>query len=226
MRVGVFIYGRTDSSRLPGKVLKPFGQVTLIEHVIERALQVHATDCGLLTTDRVVDDGLAGVADACGIDVVRGSATDLVARTVEAIDTLGVARFVRVNADSPLFEPRLVNACLDRRGDERFVSNLLERRFPYGVAVEVVESSLYVTMAHLARADELEHVTMHLYRRLRRGSILSLRQQYDHSHLHLAVDTQADYERMRSMFPTWGSRHAPYWELLGLQEPVPHWRYQ
>ena len=226
MSLGVFIYARVDSRRLPGKVLRPFGESTLLHHVIDRALQVHAARWSLLTSDRSIDDPLASAASDAGLDVVRGSATDLVSRTVKAIDTLHVDRFVRINADSPVFEPRLVNAALQRRsqeGQEGLISNILERRFPYGVAVEIVDAMHYLQLVDTARSDELEHVTKHLYRQLHGTTLLSLTQDADHSHLHLAVDTNEDYQRVRAIFDAPTSRLAPYWELLGLAEPVLRW---
>ncbi len=223
MSLGVFIYAGADSRRRPGKVLRPFGQTTLLQHVIDRARQVHATRWSLLTSDRSIDDPLAAAARDAGLDVVRGSATDLVTRTVTAIDTLDVDRFVRINADSPLFEPRLVNAALQRSSADDLVSNIIERRFPYGVAVEIVDAKHYLQSVDTARSDELEHVTKHLYRQLDGSTLLSLTQQADHSHLHLAVDTSEDYERVGALFDTPDSRLAPYWELLGLQEPALRW---
>ena len=224
MSLGVFIYARVDSRRLPGKVLRPFGRATLLEHVIRRSLQVRAQRWSLLTSDRDIDEPLARVAGDLGLDIVRGSATDLVARTIKAIDTLEVTRFVRVNADSPLFEPRLVNALLERGRLEEFASNLLERRFPYGVAVESIDASLYQSLATTAGADELEHVTQHLYRQLERLSALSLTQQADHSHLNLAVDTQDDYERVQALFHPDTPPTTPYWELVNLEEPTLLWK--
>lgn len=223
MSLGVFIYARADSRRLPGKVLKPFGQSTLLHHVIDRARQVNATRWSLLTSDRTIDDPLAAAASDAGLDVVRGSATDLVTRTVTAIDTLRVDRFVRINADSPLFEPRLVNAALQRGSADGLVSNIIERRFPYGVAVEIVDATLYLQLADTAQPDELEHVTQHLYRQSHATTVLSLTQHADHRHLHLAVDTHEDYQRVRALFAPPTSPLTPYWELLGLQEPALRW---
>lgn len=223
MKLGVFIYARADSRRLPGKTLRPFGHTNLIQHVIDRARQVYATSWALLTSDRAIDDPLVTAASDAGLEIVRGSATDLVTRTITAIDTLHADRFVRINADSPLFEPRLVNAALHRSSGEDLVSNLIERRFPYGVAVEIVDATHYLSLADTARPDELEHVTRHLYRQAHTSTVLSLTQDADHSHHHLAVDTLEDHERVRALFHYPASPLAPYWELLRLSEPVLRW---
>lgn len=223
VHLGVFIYARADSRRLPGKALLPFAQSTLLEHVFRRAQEVQASSYSLLTSDRAIDDDLGAVARDAGLNVVRGSASDLVQRTITAIDTIGVDRFVRINADCPLFEPRLVNAAL-QRSQQDLVSNVVERRFPYGVAVEIVDTGYYLRLADAARPDELEHVTKHLYRRPRTGTILSLTQVEDHSCLRLAVDTPADYERIRLLCQPPASPLAPYWELLGLPDPALRWK--
>lgn len=221
--LGVFIYARADSRRLPGKALLPFGQGTLLDHVINRARQVHAKTWALLTSDRTVDDPIASTASEAGFEVIRGSATDLVARTLNAVHALDVDRFVRINADSPLFEPHLLNSALDRGSSEHLVSNLIDRRFPYGVAVEIVGTNLYLRLADTVRPHEREHVTQHLYRQVSAGSLRSLSQQADHSHLRLAVDTAEDYEHVQALFDPPASPLAPYWDLLALEEPVLRW---
>ncbi len=130
---------------------------------------------------------------------------------------------MRVNGDSPLFEPSLINAALHRCSGHGLVTNLIERRFPYGVAIEIVDTVHYLNLADTAQPEELEHVTRHLYRQADTSTVLSVTQQEDHSHLHVAVDTLEDYERVHALFYNAASPLAPYWELYGLSEPVLRW---
>lgn len=219
--VDVFVYARIDSYRLPGKALIELGGMKLIERVIRRAQMVDAGRCVLLTTDRVVDDSLVEVARAQGIVVVRGDAHNLVNRTIKAIKELDTQVFVRVNGDSPFFEPQLVNVALENFRSVDFISNLPLRLFPYGVGVEIVTSSSYIKAANLATPAQVEHVTKHLYG----AGVLTKRllgQTQNQGNLHLALDTPDDRLRLSKLM----SGHpfdAPYWEIFGREKPELFW---
>lgn len=220
MRKFVFIYARTDSRRFPRKVLTPLWGRALIDIVCDRALRVPAEGYALLTSDRPVDDALALHVEGRGIDVVRGDADDLVKRTVQAINETGATLFLRVNADSPLFEPSLAEQALGFMGDPIFVSNLFNRKFPYGVAVEWLGADFYKGFASCARSDELEHVTKHLYRLGSEIPRWSIEQDRDDSELTFALDTQKDHSTLESLNDEGDIRLDAYWKLLGLKPPV------
>ena len=219
MRIGVFVYARSDSRRLPGKLLKEFTDTNLLGHVLRRAMNVNATDWLVLTSDRPVDNDIGLQASRMGFDVCRGSASNLVARTLEGLRVCPVEYFVRVNADSPWFDATLVNAAIGELSGP-MTSNLVTRRFPYGVSVEIVESAFYGRTASVSRERELEHVTQHIYRTGKAGELRSLIQDRDDSHLRLTVDTQDDYQNMKIFFssPAVDSQTS-YWNFLNLSEP-------
>lgn len=220
MRIGVFVYARSDSRRLPGKLLRKFGETSLLDHVLKRASNVNATDWLVLTSNRPVDNVIDFQSRRLGFEVCRGSANDLVARTLEALRVCPVTHFVRVNADSPWFDATLVNDVIGALSG-RMTSNLVTRSFPYGVSVEIVESDFYKRKASLAIANELEHVTQHIYRTTRHGELRSLIQDRDDSSLRLTVDTQDDYERMIALFSQPGVElQTSYWDALELPRPV------
>jgi len=151
--------------------------------------------------------------------VCRGSANDLVLRTLEGLNVCPVTHFIRVNADSPWVDATLVNDAISGHSGA-MTSNLLERRFPYGVSVEIIESDFYKKTAEASRADEVEHVTQHLYRTRKEGELRSLMQDRDDSYLRLTVDTQFDYQNMTDFFSKPGVDYqTSYWEALNLARP-------
>lgn len=219
--VDVFVYARLDSARLPGKALKKLGGMSLIERVVRRAQLVHRSRCVLLTTRRSLDDPLEDVAADLGIGLIRGDSEHLVNRTTTAIKDLKTNLFVRVNGDSPLFEPYLVNKALERVSPEKMVSNLPLRQFPYGVGVEIVSAELYLECSALATPADFEHVTRHLYRDGVAEKLL-LGQRSSDSDLKLTIDTENDYARLSNLL----SMHpfdAPYWDILGRCKPELLW---
>lgn len=220
--VAVFVYARFNSSRLPGKALLPFGASTLLGRVMGRASLVEAGNHVLLTSTERSDDALVEVAHQQGLSVVRGSLTNTVERTLQAITRTNCSHFVRVNGDSPFFDADLVNLTLQSAPQSPLTSNLFNRTFPYGVSVEVVDASYYRKHARFATSIEKEHVTHHLYRLGWVSGGLSVQQEADQSSFRLTVDTKSDYVTLTELA---GRSHceAPYWEILNLEEPRVSW---
>ncbi|MBK1634226.1 cytidylyltransferase domain-containing protein [Rhodovulum adriaticum] len=221
-----FVYARCDSSRLPGKILREIAGHTVIDIVHARAARVAVDRVVVLTTDREVDDPLAAHCAQRGYLCFRGDPEDLVRRTLQAIEVYAPAAILRVNGDSPLFDPALANAALARldNGTE-MVSNIVERSFPYGIAVEWIATDAYVRLADAAEPQEREHVTQHLYRL--RGA-LSLCSMTDtggnHADLRLTLDTQQDWDALSRLCSGRDVTKVPYWRLCGIAEPTPAFR--
>lgn len=221
MRPVVFIYARSDSRRLPGKALMPLAGTPLVELVAARAARVGAGRPVLVTTARDVDDRLARTGHALGLRVVRGHATDLVARSLQAIDETGATHFLRVNGDSPFFAPELAAAAMAHLAKADLVSNLVHRRFPYGVAVEWVATAAYTALAETAAQAEREHITQHLYRQAARLRVVSVEQARDDSHLRLALDTAEDHAALSALIGAQAATELPYWTACDLPAPEP-----
>src|SRR5215471_19496264 len=104
------IQARMSSRRLPGKVLMEVGGRPMLAWLVER-LRCCARLSGFAiatSTDRS-DDSIASLATDLSVPVVRGDLGDVVTRLLEAADELDVDAFVRVNGDSPLLDPTLVD---------------------------------------------------------------------------------------------------------------------
>lgn len=219
MSTAAFIYARLDSSRLPGKALKLLGDRPMIDIVIDRAQKVKLDTCVLLTTSRPVDDPLVAHVEARGVKVVRGNTNDLVARTLQGIEAVCPTRFFRVNGDSPLFDSSLMEAAMMKMGNtKKLVSNLFQRTFPYGVAVELIDANCYSEYANEALADEKEHVTKHLYRVVNRSAQLTMMQKRDDSYLRLSVDTLEDHQKLDALLKK-ESWDKSYWDFYDLEKP-------
>ena len=103
------VYARADSTRLPRKAFRKFGNNTLLEHVILRANQLSIDVVVLATSDRSVDDAIEklgiNLQDKSGKKILihRSSFNDCVQRTKNAIVEHDITRFCRINGDSPFF---------------------------------------------------------------------------------------------------------------------------
>ncbi|WP_372984389.1 cytidylyltransferase domain-containing protein [Microbacterium sp.] len=209
-RIGIITQARMTSTRLPGKVLIPAGGRSMLDHHIDR-LAAADLPIVLATTTNAADDPLAALGHARGIDVFRGSETDVLSRFSGAASSAELDVVVRVTSDCPLIDPAVV-----LEGVRRFialddphahVSNVLQRTYPRGFDFEVFSA------AALADADrnatepaEREHVTPYLYAGgSPRANIHSITQDVDASHYRVTLDTPEDLTVIRRLIEEHGA---------------------
>lgn len=94
---------RTSSSRLPAKCLMPFGNGTVIEHIIRRALHFGIAPVVCTSTDSS-DDVLVEIAAREGVPCFRGSLVNKLKRWADCAHHFGFEAFHTVDADDPFFD--------------------------------------------------------------------------------------------------------------------------
>jgi spore coat polysaccharide biosynthesis protein SpsF len=192
---------RLDSSRLPGKVLRPVMGRPLLSWILTRLERTTCFDRGLIvaTSTRPVDDPIAAYCDARGIRCFRGAGDDVAGRVLACAETYRLNWFARVNADSPFVDSELLEqACrVAAEMSIDLVTNLSPRTFPYGVSVELVRVSAFRrAYKRMSTPAHFEHVTRILYEIPRLCSRYNLcRAGDDLSNQRLTLDTAEDWER-------------------------------
>lgn len=189
---------RLDSSRLPGKVLRPIQRRPLLHWVVDRVSAIGSFQQTpiVATTSRRVDDPIAEYCAGHNIECFRGSSRDVAQRTLRCAEKYELDWFARVNADSPLVDPSLIElACeVAARGEVDFVTNVSPRTFPYGVSVELVRTKRYRDIyQEMWSEDHFEHVTQILYQPEQNIQTHSIISPEDLSGFRLTVDTQLDW---------------------------------
>lgn len=212
MEIHVFVYSRMDSRRFPGKAMSIVNSEPLVKRVLRRATMVHATRCLLLTTNRSIDRPLVREADSLGIDYLASDHVEPINRTKQAIGAFGTDVFVRVNGDSPLFEPSIVNFALSNAAPDKMLSNLTRRRFPYGVAAEIVGTELFIRSIRESDSPIDEHLTGAIYKSFP-NQISTISQTRNDSDLRLTVDYAHDLARLNNIVGS-SPTDATYWDLL------------
>ena len=170
-RTVAVVQARLGSQRLPGKVLLPLGDRTVLDWVLHRLDRASLVDeVVVATSDQPDDDPLAAHVGAAGVAVFRGDLHDVLSRFRGAAERRSATTVVRVTADCPLLDPDVVDAVVRAHlgSGADFTANRLppphHRTWPIGLDVEVA------TMAALRRADDeatepadREHVMPYLY---------------------------------------------------------------
>ena len=100
--VGIIVFVRYDSRRLPGKALCGLGGRPLLGRVLDRARLVPGGHpIVVATSDRAVDEPVATFTRSENVEVFRGSADDVAARALACAEAFGFVSFARICGDSP-----------------------------------------------------------------------------------------------------------------------------
>lgn len=216
MKIVAVIQARTSSTRLPGKMLAPVGDVTLLERMLAQMEGAKTLDeIVVATSDDPSDDQLAERVEARGTHVFRGHLTDVLARFADACEESGADIVVRLTGDCPLHTPdtvdEVVNAFL--AADVDYASNREPYSRPDGLDVEVfTREALIRAVREASPGPDREHVTPFL----RRDAGVR-RLHHIHSFGGAApdarwtVDDKADLDFVREV-----------WKRLDLAGPGPH----
>ena len=173
MNIGIIIQARMGSTRLPGKILKPFyGGKTLLETLLENLHKVKGVKVIVATSVNKNNDQLESFLRERNELVYRGSENDVLDRFIKAAEENNVEGIVRICSDNPF---------MDWHGVAKLVEKAKTSDADYiGFRINEKPSILthfgfwgeYVTLNALKRVYSTtdlgtpahEHVTFHVYK--------------------------------------------------------------
>lgn len=191
------VQARMGSSRLPNKVLQPIAGTPMLGHVIERLQRAQRIDrIVVATSTSKADEPIVRYARSRGVDVFRGEENDVLDRFYQAAKAFGAKCIVRITADCPLIDPKVVDRVMETFEREKpdYASNNIRYTYPEGLDVEIFSfAALEIAWKEAKESLEREHVTRYLrlspqFRRV------SVERKEDLSHLQYnwSVDRQED----------------------------------
>ncbi len=199
----IFVQARMTSSRYPGKVLAPLKGTPLIGHLMTRICEVRPVeDIIVLTSVEISDDPLVEYLNYLGVQTFRGPLDNVFRRFQLCLKEFECQWFFRISADSPLFEPDLINRMtpFSERSKFDLVTNVFPRSFPKGHSLEMLKSSVFEGIdSSLLTIDQKEHVTKIYYDNPCQYSIKNISSgNKDMAEINLCVDTLQDLNRLSS----------------------------
>src|SRR5258708_5943747 len=122
-RIVAIVQARMNSSRLPGKVLRPIAGKPLLWHVVHRLRRCRTiADLAIASSTDPGDDAIAEFCREQGIVCIRGSESNVLARYALAAVETGADIVVRVTGDAPFVDPDFI---------DYFVTTLIEQQGDY-----------------------------------------------------------------------------------------------
>lgn len=223
-KVVAIIQARMGSTRLPGKSLMPvWRNVSLLELVLRRVEKATMiARVVLATSDQIRDDPLISIAQRCGVDVFRGSESDVLGRFMGALEKFPADAVVRVPADNPLIDPLMIDNLVNFFREHfpcDYATNMLPIcGFPDGVGAEMLSASALGRLnAEAIESHDREHVTTFL-----QGNpdfcchYLHAEGDYQRPQYRLDIDFLEDLEFVRELVKRLPETNAPFWTTLDI----------
>jgi spore coat polysaccharide biosynthesis protein SpsF len=207
MSLGVIIFARMSSRRLPGKMMKKIGSKSLINHIIDRAKMIKVENKLILATSRKIDDDcLVNEAIKANINVYRGSLRNVVKRSLDCCKNYKLESFVRVCGDRLFLDYKEINQVIKKFYSKKnkidIASNLLNGKIPAGKTIEIISTSaLQKILDQTKNKFYLEHISTYIYENKRKFKILKLRKpRYASIKYKYAVDDLNDLKRSKYIY--------------------------
>jgi spore coat polysaccharide biosynthesis protein SpsF len=204
MQTVALIQARMSSSRLPGKVLRDIAGQPMLLRVVHRARQAKSLDLtAVITSEGADDDVIEGLCTENNVACFRGSLDDVLDRYYRAAIHFQADAVVRLTADCPLLDPKIVDKVVHtfQHGGFDYVSNALECTYPDGLDTEIFRFAALERAWKGARLrSEREHVTAYMYNHPELFRVGSVTQAEDLSALRWTVDTSRDLEFVRTVY--------------------------
>lgn len=201
----IIAQARMGSTRLPGKVMMDLGGRPVIEHVLERALAVKRANALVIATpDLPEDESLALHVRSLGVEVVQGSAEDVLSRYAKAARAAQADVVVRITCDCPLIDPAVIDESIEAffSSGADYCTNALRRTYPIGMDVEVLKvAAVYAAESEATEKQHREHVTPFIYQHAERFKLHNVEAPAwaTRPELRLTVDEPADLMFLREL---------------------------
>ena len=231
MNIVAIMQARRGSTRLPDKVLADVCGEPMIARQMARMQQARTLH-GIVVAipDGARDDALAEVCLSRGWALYRGAENDVLARYLGAAEAVDADIVVRVTADCPLIDPRVIDATvtlhLDARLSLDFTANNLIPTWPHGLDVEVMSrATLAIAASQAHSAYDREHVTPWITRASAGGAIFRLGNLPAPAEglcgYRLTVDYPEDLAVVREVFRFFGDAVPSYAQVLHFLDSRP-----
>ena len=200
-KVGIILQARMGSSRLPGKVLMPFGKTVLLGWILDR-LAVLPWPVVVATSQQAQDTAIAEYCESRLQDYWRGSEADVLDRYYTCALHHGFEHVVRLTGDNPFpdIEELARLGAFHLRGGYDYSHNI--GQLPIGVGAELFSMQALATSWREGREPQhREHVNEYILERPSRFNIGKLDSPHSKqaATLSLTIDTPEDYERIRTL---------------------------
>lgn len=202
-KVLAIVQARSDSKRLPNKILLKLNKKNVIETIYERLLKSrYINQIIVATTTLRSDDKFCNFLDKKNIKYFRGSSNNVLDRYLKAAKKFNGNIIVRITGDCPLIDIKIVDKVIKNYLENKveYSSNINPPTFPNGLDVEVFSLNLIKkNFKNIRNQYDLEHVTT-FFRKSEKIKKINYEYKRNLSNLRLTLDDSEDYKSILNIF--------------------------
>jgi len=216
-KIVCIVQARMGSSRLPGKVMLPIGNNTVIGNIILRLSKSKLiNEIIVATSTNKENDLLENFILENDFKVFRGSENDVLERYYNAAIYTDADLIVRITGDCPFVDSKLVDEMIADflASNIDYESNISPATFPDGLDIEIFNfRTLEYAHENADSQYDKEHVTPYI----RNSEIFAKKNFYseiDLSELRWTLDESFDYEVVKRVYNHFGKDIFFSWEEI------------
>lgn len=224
--VFIIIQARMTSTRLPGKVLMPLGNHSVLETMFQRLNNLKA-QLIVATTNDGTETPIVNICQKNGIRYYCGDTDNVLSRYFEAATHFGATKndtVVRLTSDCPFVDGELVKQCITtfEKNQCDMVSLGPHSGFPRGLDTCVFSfKTLEKTHLKATNKADREHVTLGMSK-FTDLNVINISAKEDNSHFRITLDEPDDYKMLCALLKLLNSNlQFNYYQLLKLLKKHP-----
>ena len=194
-----------SSKRFRGKVLYKINNKPLIWYLINNIKKSKkVTDIIVATSKNKSDDVLTKYLKKINIKFFRGNLNNVMKRLFDLSKKLKKKYFLRISADSPLIDYRIINKAIllaNKKKKFDLITNVFPRSYPSGQSTEIIRSDILRNALNNPKITkyDLEHVTTFFYRNNKKYQIInfSTKKKYYNK---FSIDLKNDLGNLKKYF--------------------------
>ena len=172
MKIGIIIQARLGSTRLPGKILKPFYEnKSILDIILHNLHKIAGTEIIVATSNDSSNDPLSEYLEAKHEKIFRGSENDVLQRFISAADYYNLDGIIRICSDNPFIDYKGVEYLINKAKNSQAdyigykINNTPSIKTHFGFWGEYVRKATLMEVCSSTPVDSAahEHVTIHVY---------------------------------------------------------------
>jgi spore coat polysaccharide biosynthesis protein SpsF len=218
MKTVACIIARTNSTRLPQKVLLEVKGRRVIEHIIDRIKEVRDIDDIYIATSTHPDDKILGeIASQNNIKIHFGSETSVIDRMLEIGEKEKAKNLIRITGDNVFTDPEILEMTLTAHNDSKAEYSRAEK-IPIGTTAEVIDLDALKRCYSSIDPEKSEYLFYYIFDPTKYKTLVML-PKYDNfikEYASLTVDTPNDMARTEFIFDNIDSKLILYRDIVEL----------
>lgn len=201
------IIARTNSSRLPKKVLKEIAGVKMIEYIIRKIKQAKLVDEIYICTSTTEEDKiLLDIAKENGIKGYAGSLESVIDRMLEVGKIEQADNVIRITGDN-IFTDEIYLDLMLKYHQENNAEYTRVENLPIGLTAEVINLEALKKCYAMMNPDESQYLMLYMFQPSKfKCQVLLPTEKHSKPNMTFTVDTPADFERTKKLIQAYPNK--------------------